>query len=114
MADLTTYNMIYGRPWLVNHQPHLNWRNNDVRFRHRRRSVHVNASAYFGENDVILSQISGSINAVETNRLVCEENEKLFVVLVREDTDASVLRGKSVLHLMMKESNSSANNKKTI
>jgi len=50
----------------------------------------VNASADFGEDDVILSQISGSMNAVEANRLVNEEQGELFVVLVREGTDASV------------------------
>ena len=56
VADLTTYDVIYGRPWLASHQPHLNWRNNDVRFRHRELSVYVNASADFGEDDVILTK----------------------------------------------------------
>ncbi len=50
----------------------------------------MNASANFRKDDVILSQISGSINIAEANRLVREEKGELFVVLVREGVDASV------------------------
>ncbi len=90
MADLTTYNGVYGRFWLASHQPHLNWRNNDVRFRHRGRSVYMNAPADFGEDDVILSQISDSIDAMEANCLIREEKGNFFVVLVLEGTFSSV------------------------
>ncbi len=75
VADLTTNDVIYGRHWLASHQLHLNWKNYDVRFHS---SVHVNASADFGEDDVILSQISDSINAMEANCLVCEDRGENF------------------------------------
>ncbi len=78
MADITAYDVIYGRSWPASHLPHLNWRNNNVQFRHRGRSVYVNGSADFGEDDVILGHISGSINAVEASRLVREEKGNFF------------------------------------
>ena len=39
VIEMIDYDLILGRPWLHDVNPYLNWRTNDVRFRHRGQSV---------------------------------------------------------------------------
>ena len=83
VCDLKQYDVILGRPWLAKHNPHLNWRTNDVRFRNRGRSVHFVADATFENETIWRKEFLRSINAVEATQLVNDHGYEIFAINVR-------------------------------
>ena len=92
IIDMDTYDLILGRPWLHDTNPHLDWRTNDVRFRHMGQSVYFRANADF-ETAQWLQDIPGSINAAEARRLEKDEQAEIFVINVRLPLDKEPASG---------------------
>lgn len=89
---LKTYDIVFGRPWLRDLNPHLNWQNNQVQFRHKGKRVDLNASEDFDSQDW-LKAIPGSICAVEARRICKEESGEIFTITVKLPTHETETTG---------------------
>ena len=85
VTDIKDFDIVLGRAWLFDENPHLNWRTNEVRLKYEGRTVTFVAITDFGVQRT-LNTVEGSITAAQAKTYVeATKGAEIFAVLVRAD-----------------------------